>query len=259
MQSTGIDPSKPRAWIATLTLRSASEYPLDALRFPCVAAQYPDKVAELRLGIAFPRTAQALCWQTALEAVHFAAPEWQAPGGAAELRAEVGRADAVAVETQWLNMREVVERHGAALAAGKQADAPHAWAGVYALAKTVGACHMARGEAAPNRPAIQELAPSSWRSVALKGLPFGKREIARQTEQRIAAHLLSGGGGPLLADLLTADPAADLAAALCIALAAAGLPWYAVTPVTDLAVTFAASVPRRARRRTVAPGAGTGG
>lgn len=260
MRSTGIDPSGSRAWLCTLTLHPAKAFAPDWLRFPSLVAQQPERATELRLGVAFPRSVQALCWQTALEAVHFAAPEWQTTDGAAELRAEVGRADVAAVETQWLNMREVVERHGTALAAGKQVDAPHAWQGVYALAKTVGACHMARAEAAAGQSAIQELAPSSWRSVALKGLPFRRRDEARASERRVADLLLGNAAGGALSELLCDGPAADLAAALCIALAAAGVPWYGVTPVMNLAVTLAPSVPRRARaRRAVAPGAEAGG
>lgn len=236
----------------------------DALRFPATVANYPDRKPALTLGIAMPRTMTAHLWTWALMAVTFDAPDWRTTaGGGAELRRVIGPVDRVGCETQWLNMSQI---------RGKGGDgAPKEWQGVYKLAQTLGVVICARreahaadegcAEAGADAGEVDLLSPSTWRAVALKGLDWRTRENARQSEQAVAALLLGEarlthvGGRPVDAytggglDLLTADPRADLSAALCIGLAVAEIPWYAVTPVLDLPVRFGPTVPLAARAR----------
>ena len=255
MRVTGIDPSGGRAWCASIMVRPIAEVEPERLHFPRLVAADPAELGKLRLGQVWPKSQAALTWTHALERVDFAAPEWAQPGGFGELASIMPGNEQVWVESQWLNMREVMERQAGVIARGGQPDAPAAWQGVNALVQTVGAVRAARAHAAPTELPASTHAPSSWRAIALRNLPHVKRAEARKSEQTVTGLLLGGyETGPL--GPVLASPREDLAAALCIALAAAGLPWFAVTPAADLIVTLAPSVPVRQRPGRARPAAG---
>ena len=154
-----------------------------------------------------------------------------------------------------LTWTHALERVDFAAPEWAQPGAPAAWQGVNALVQTVGAVRAARAHAAPTELPASTHAPSSWRAIALRNLPHVKRAEARKSEQTVTGLLLGGyETGPL--GPVLASPREDLAAALCIALAAAGLPWFAVTPAADLIVTLAPSVPVRQRPGRARPAAG---
>ena len=154
-----------------------------------------------------------------------------------------------------LTWTHALERVDFAAPEWAQPGAPAAWQGVNALVQTVGAVRAARAHAAPTELPASTHAPSSWRAIALRNLPHVKRAEARKSEQTVTGLLLGGyETGPL--GPVLASPREDLAAALCIALAAAGLPWFAVTPAADLIVTLAPSVPVRQRLGRARPAAG---